>query len=149
MSATVGENSGRPREDGGAPVLLAGGNPQIPNGNGDVPVVAYLAGMPGWKGGVGCRLDELIMRTVPRLRKAVRGTRPSTASTAGVVPIYHCLTRSVRLTFFRGVALELLPPGSGKDPAARWTDLHEGQFEPEQLAIWIHQVAVLHGWRGF
>ena len=35
------------------PTLLAGGNPQIAKADGDAPVQAYIAGMPGWKRDVG------------------------------------------------------------------------------------------------
>jgi hypothetical protein len=45
--------------------LLAGGNPQIAKADGDAPVQAYIAAMPGWKSDVGRRLDALIVRTVP------------------------------------------------------------------------------------
>lgn len=43
------------------PKLLAGGNPQIPKGDGPAPVQAYLDAMPGWKRDVGRRLDQLIV----------------------------------------------------------------------------------------
>src|ERR687898_698527 len=48
-----------------APVLLSGGNPQIPKCEGDAPVQAYIAAMPGWKRPLGERLDRLIVRPVP------------------------------------------------------------------------------------
>ena len=51
------------------PTLLAGGNPQIAKGDGDAPVQAYIAAMPGWKRDVGRRLDALIERSVPDVRK--------------------------------------------------------------------------------
>ena len=54
------------------PALLAGGNPQIAKADGDAPVQAYIAAMPGWKRDVGRRLDALIVRTVPSVRKVVR-----------------------------------------------------------------------------
>jgi hypothetical protein len=58
------------------PVLLAGGNPQIGKAEGDAPVQAYIAAMPGWKRDVGRRLDALIARTVPGVRKAVKWNSP-------------------------------------------------------------------------
>ena len=62
------------------PKLLSGGNPQIPKGDGDAPVQAYIAAMPSWKHNVGRILDALIVRTVPEVQKAVRWKlRPSTA----------------------------------------------------------------------
>ena len=65
------------------PVLLSGGNPQIAKGDGDGPVQAYIAAIPGWKRDVARRLDALIVRTVPGVRRPSNGTRPSTASRIG------------------------------------------------------------------
>ena len=61
---------------GGEVRLLSGGNPQIPKADGDAPVQAYIAAMPEWKRDVGRRLDDLIARTVPEVRKAVRWNSP-------------------------------------------------------------------------
>ena len=58
------------------PVLLSGGNPQIAKGYGDASVQAYIAAMPGWKSDVGRRLDEIIVRTVPGVSKAVKWNSP-------------------------------------------------------------------------
>ena len=58
------------------PKLLAGGNPQIPKGDGDAPVQAYIAAMPGWKSDVGRCLDGLVTRIVPDVRKAVKWNSP-------------------------------------------------------------------------
>jgi hypothetical protein len=61
-----------------APVLLSGGNPRIAKADGDAPVQAYIAAMPGWKRDLGKRLDALIVRTVPDVRKAVKKATRST-----------------------------------------------------------------------
>ena len=58
------------------PALLAGGNPQIAKADGDAPVQAYIAAMPGWKRDIGRRLDALIERTVPGVAKAVKWNSP-------------------------------------------------------------------------
>ena len=135
---------------GGEPRLLAGGNPQIPKGDGDAPVAAYLAAMSGWKGDIGRRLDELIVCTVPGVRKAVRWNSPFYGLEGeGWFASYHCLTRCVRLTFFNGRSLRPVPPGSGKDEDARWVDIGEGGVDEAQLEDWIRQSAALPGWRGF
>jgi len=137
-------------DDGGQPRLLAGGNPQIPKGDGDAPVAAYLAAMPGWKGDIGRRLDELIVRTVPGVRKAMRWNSPFYGLEGeGWFASYHCLTRCVRLTFLNGRSLRPEPPGSGKDEDARWVDIPEGGLDEAQLEDWIRQSAALPGWRGF
>jgi hypothetical protein len=47
------------------PARLSGGNPQIAKADGEAPVQAYIAAMPGWKRDVGRRLDT--PRLVPEL----------------------------------------------------------------------------------
>jgi len=71
------------------PALLAGGNPQIPKTHGDASVQAYLAAMPGWKSHVGRRLDALIVRTVPGVRRHPR-ERPARRGENGVVDPTGC-----------------------------------------------------------
>ena len=127
--------------------LLAGGNPQIPKGDGDAPVQAYIAAMPGWKSDVGRCLDDLIVRTVPGVRKAVRWNSPFYGvEGAGWFLSYHVFTRYVKVTFFRGASLEPQPPGAGKDRNARWVDVHEGELDEERMAAWVRQAAALPGW---
>ena len=141
--------SGSP-DGGGQPRLLAGGNPQIPKGDGDAPVAAYLAAMPGWKGDIGRRLDDLIVRTVSGVRKAVRWNSPFYGLEGeGWFASYHCFTRYVKLTFLNGRSLRPVPPGLGKDPDARWVDIPEGGLDEAQLEDWIRQSAARPGWRGF
>ena len=129
------------------PVLLAGGNPQIAKADGDAPVQAYIAAMPGWKSDLGRRLDDLIVRTVPKVRKAVRWNSPFYGIDGqGWFLSYHVFTRYVKVTFFEGASLRPVPPGSGKDKKSRWVDIHEGELDEAQLATWIRQAAALPGW---
>ncbi len=142
----AGKRSGKSTK----PVLLSGGNPQIAKADGDVPVQAYIAAMPGWKSDLGRRLDELIVQTVPGVRKAVRWNSPFYGiEDQGWFLSYHVFTRYVKVTFFQGAALKPVPPGSGKDKDSRWIDIYEGEFDAEQLAGWIRQAASIPGWRGF
>ena len=132
------------------PVLLSGGNPQIPKGDGDAPVQAYIAAMPGWKRDIGRRLDGLIVRTVPNVRKAVRWNSPFYGiGGQGWFLSYHVFTRYVKVTFFQGRLLRPVPLGAGKDKNARWVDICEGEFEEARLAEWVRQAAALPGWAGF
>ena len=132
------------------PKLLSGGNPQIPKGDGDAPVQAYIAAMPDWKSDLGRRLDDLIERNVPGVRKAVRWNSPwYGVEGEGWFVSYHVFTRYVKVTFLQGASLNPVPPGSGKDPDSRWIDIHEGELDEEQLAEWIRQAAALPGWDGF
>ncbi len=138
------------RRAGAKPVLLAGGNPQIAKADGDAPVQAYIAAMPGWKSDLGRRLDDLIVRTVPNVRKAVRWNSPWYGIEGqGWFVSYHVFTRYVKVTFLNGASLQPVPPGSGKDPDARWIDIHEGQLDEAQLESWVRQSAALPGWQGF
>ena len=133
-----------------APKLLAGGNPQIPKGDGDEPVRAYLAAMPGWKRDVGEWLDALIVRTVPGVTKAVRWNSPFYGVEGeGWFVSFHCFTAYVKVTFFRGASLDPEPPVSGKDADARMVHVREDDPRDDDLfASWIAQAASLPGWGG-
>ena len=144
------ESAGGARDAGAKPVLLSGGNPQIPKGDGDAPVQAYIAAMPEWKQDIGRRLDDLIVRTVPGVRKAVRWNSPwYGVECQGWFASFHVFTRYVKVTFLNGALLRPVPPGSGKDPDSRWVDVHEGELDEEQMAEWVRQAAALPGWPGF
>ena len=132
---------------GAKPVLLAGGNPQIAKADGDAPVQDYIAAMPGWKRDVGRRLDAIIVRNVPDVRKAVRWNSPFYGIEGqGWFLNCHVFTRYVKVTFFRGASLRPVPAGAGKDKDARWIDIHEDDLDEAQMATWIRQAAALPGW---
>ena len=135
---------------GAKPVLLSGGNPQIAKADGDAPVQAYIAAMPGWKSDVGRRLDDLIVRTVPKVRKAVRWNSPfyGVEGESWFLSC-HVFTRYVKVTFFQGASLQPVPPGAGKDKDSRWIDIYEDGLDEEQLVTWVRQSAAMPGWRGF
>jgi hypothetical protein len=132
------------------PNLLSGGNPQIAKGNGDAPVQAYLAAMPGWKCAAGRRLDALIERTVPRLRKAVKWNSPFYGVEGqGWFLSYHCFAKYIKVAFFRGALLRPDLPVGSKDPNTRYVHIYEDDAPDEkQLAKWIRQAASLPGWDG-
>jgi hypothetical protein len=130
------------------PTLLAGGNPQIAKADGDAPVQTYIAAMPGWKRDVGRRLDALIVRTVPGVRKAVKWNSPFYGVEGrGWFLSFHCFTKYVKVTFFRGAALRPVPPGESKHKEVRYFDIHEDeQLDEAQMTAWIRQAAALPGW---
>ena len=131
----------------GKPVLLSGGNPQIAKADGDAPVQAYIAAMPGWKSDVGRRLDALIVREVPNVRKCVRWNSPFYGIEGrGWFLTYHVLTRYIKVTFFQGASMPSPPPGSSKDKDSRWYDIYEEGFDEEQMAEWVRQAAAIPGW---
>ena len=133
------------------PVLLSGGNPQIAKGFGDSPVQAYIAAMPGWKRDLGHRLDALIVKTVPRVHKAVKWNSPfygaGPGEEGGWFLSYHCFTKYVKVTFFRGTSLRPVPPGESKHKEVRYLDIHEDDFDEGQLADWVKQASRLPGER--
>ncbi|AZN99656.1 DUF1801 domain-containing protein [Mesorhizobium sp. M9A.F.Ca.ET.002.03.1.2] len=130
------------------PILLSGGNPQIPKGYGDAPVRAYIAAMPGWKSDVGRRLDALIARTVPGVHKAVKWNSPFYGIEGqGWFLSFHVFTRYVKVTFFRGTSLQPLPPGASKHKDVRYLDIYEDQLDEAQLAAWVKQASQLPGER--
>ena len=140
-----------PENAGGEVRLLSGGNPQIAKADGDAPVRAYIAAMPEWKSEVGRRLDELIVRTVPDVRKAVRWNSPFYGIEGqGWFLSYHVFTRYVKVTFLNGTSLSPLPPVESKDKDTRYYHIYEdGQIDEELVADWIRQAATLPGWDGF
>jgi hypothetical protein len=137
-----------PRAQSGEVVLLSGGNPQIAKGYGDAPVQAYIAAMPGWKRDVGRRLDALIVRTVPGVRKAVKWNSPFYGVEDQVWFLsFHCFAKYVKVTFFRGTSLSPVPPGASKHKDVRYLDIHEDQLDEHQLAAWVKQASKLPGER--
>jgi hypothetical protein len=131
------------------PALLAGDNPQIAKADGDAPVQVYIAAMPGWKRDVGRRLDALIVRTVPGVRKAVKWNSPFYGIDGqGWMLSFHCFTRYVKVAFFRGTSLRPLPPAVSKHKDVRYLDIHEDDaLDEAQLAAWVKQASQLPGER--
>jgi len=126
--------------------LLSGGNPQVAKADGDAPVQAYLAALSGWKRDLGRRLDALVVRTVPGVRKAVKWNSPFYGVEGqGWFLSFHVFTRCIKVTFFRGTSLKPAP-GGGAAKEARWIDLHEGGLDEARLAAWVKQAAALPGW---
>lgn len=129
------------------PVLLSGGNPQIAKADGDEPVQAYIAAMPGWKRAVGERLDALIVRAVPNVQKAVRWNSPfyGVAGQGWFLGI-HCLTKYVKVAFFKGTALNPVPPVGSKQPEVRYFHVFEKDVIDEELFMsWVRQAAAIRG----
>jgi hypothetical protein len=133
------------------PILLAGGNPQIAKADGDAPVQAYIEAMPGWKRDVGQRLDALIVRNVPNVRKAVRWNLPFYGTDGhGWFLNFHCLTKYVKAAFFNGTSLRPVPPVESKNEGTRYLHIHEDEpFDEELVASWVRQASELPGWAGF
>src|SRR5438093_5954158 len=129
--------------------LLSGGNPQIAKADADAPVQASIAAMPGWKRDVGRRLDALIVRTVPSVRKAVKWNTPFYGIEGqGWFLGFHCFTKYVKVAFFRGASLRPVPPGESKSKDTRYLDIHEDDpLDEAQFAAWVKQASQLPGER--
>ena len=134
---------------GAKPALLSGGNPQIAKADGDAPVQAYIAAMPGWKSDVGRRLDALIVRTIPGVCKAVKWNTPFYGIEGqGWFLGFHCITKYVKVAFFRGMSLRPLPPVESKQKEVRYLHIHEDdQLDEAQFAAWVKQASQLPGAR--
>ena len=134
-------------KDNNGVVLLSGGNPQIAKGDGDAPVQAYIAAMPNWKRDIGGRLDALIVRNVPNVRKAVKWNSPFYgAEGQGWFLSFHVFAHYVKVTFFRGASLRPMPPGESKQEDVRYLDIREDGFDEAQMADWVKQAAAIPGW---
>jgi len=138
-----------PRAKPGEVVLLSGGNPQIAKGYGDAPVQAYIAAMPGWKSEVGRRLDAIIERAVPGVSKAVKWNSPFYGVEGeGWFLSYHCMTKYIKVAFFRGAALDPVPPGKSKQEHVRYLDIYEDTpLDEARFADWVTQASKLPGER--
>jgi hypothetical protein len=131
------------------PRLLSGGNPQIPKGDGDAPVQAYIAAMPGWKRAVGERIDRVIVDSVPDVTKAVKWNSPlyGMGNQEWFLGI-HCFTRYVKISFFKGASLSPVPPGPSKQKQVRYLDIHENDaFDEAQFSDWVRQASRMPGER--
>lgn len=138
-----------PTKKGKSVKLLSGGNPQIAKGDGDAPVQDYIAAMPGWTRDLGKRLDALIERAVPTIRKAVKWNSPFYGIEGqGWFLSFHVFTRYLKVSFFRGTSLQPIPPGgTPKSKEVRWIDiLEDDKLDEAQLANWVKQAAALPGW---
>jgi hypothetical protein len=149
---TVAKVSVKPRKavtKTAKPRLLSGGNPQIAKGYGDAPVQAYIAAVPGWKRDVARRVDALITRSVPNVKKAVKWNSPLYGVEEGVWFLsMHCFTRYVKVAFFRGASLLPVPPGTSTQKYVRYLDIREDdEIDEAQLARWIKQASKLPGER--
>lgn len=128
------------------PKLLSSGNPQIPKGDGDAPVQAYIAAMPGWKRDVGVRLDAIVERVFPQVRKAVRWNTPLYGREDGWFFAIYCYKTYVQLTFMRGDSLRPVPPKASRVEGTRYFDIHENdELDEDRLADWLRQASSLPG----
>ena len=130
--------------------LLSGGNPQIAKADGDAPVQEYIAAMPGWKSDAGRRLDAIIERAVPGVRKAVKWNSPLYGVEGrGWFLGVHCFAKYIKVAFFNGASLAPPPPVESKDKNTRYFHIHEGdELDEAQLARWVRQASRLDGWSG-
>lgn len=127
-------------------ILLSGGNPQIAKGYGDEPVQQYIAAMPEWKSDMGRRLDAIIERIVPKVKKAVKWNSPFYGLDGETWFLsFHCFNKYIKVTFFRGTSLTPVPHGMSKHPEVRYLDIHEDELDEKQFAAWVKQASKLPG----
>jgi len=136
----------KPSTPASGTVLLAGGNPQIAKADGDAPVQAWIAAVPDWRQAVVRRLDDLIVKTVPDVCKAIRWNSPMYGMPGqGWFASMHVFSRYVKVTFFKGTSLSP-PPSGGGAKEARWIDVGEHDWNEDQLSQWLRQASSIPGW---
>ena len=130
-----------------APKLLSGGNPQIAKGYGDAVLQSYIDAMPGWKQDVGRRIDALVTAVVPDVVKAVKWNSPFYGMEKDVWFLgFHCMSKYVKVAFFKGAQLVPLPPGASKQADVRDLDIYEDRrFDEVQFSDWVRQASALPG----
>lgn len=135
-----------PKKKSAQPKLLSGGNPQIAKGYGDAPVQAYIAAVPDWRRDVCQRLDALVTKAVPRVRKAVKWNSPFYGVSDNVWFLsFHVFTKYVKVAFFQGASLKPPPPGTSKQARVRYYDIREGELDEAQFTAWVKQASKLPG----
>jgi hypothetical protein len=141
------KKSAAPKNGGANVVYLSGGNPQIAKGDGEAPVQAYISAMPEWKRDIGERLDAIITKAVPGVKKAVKWNSPFYGVEGqGFFVSFHVFAKYVKVTFFRGSSLQPQPPGASKVEGTRYYDIYEGKLDEAQFATWVKQAAAIPGW---
>ncbi len=128
--------------------LLTGGNPQIAKGYGDEPVQAYIDAIADWKQQVARRVDKLVTRAVPKVRKAVKYNSPiyGLAGRDDWFLSIHCFSKYLKVAFFRGASLEPPPPGESKQQHVRYLDIRQDDtLDDRLLTAWVKQASRLPG----
>jgi len=146
-AARVGKKRKKAAKKSAKPKLLSGGNPQIAKGHGDAPVKAYIAAIPGWKRDVARRVDAIVTRTVPGVRKAVKWNSPMYGMELGIWFLsMHCFKNYLKVAFFRGALLDPLPPGESRQKNVRYLDIREDdEWDQAQFAAWVKRASELPG----
>lgn len=135
-----------PKNKTAQPKLLSGGNPQIAKGYGEAPVQAYIAAMPGWKSDIGKRIDAIVTKAVPGVKKAVKWNSPFYGKVENSWFLsFHVFARYVKVTFFQGASLKPPPEGKSTYERVRYYDIHEGAFDEAQFEKWVKQSVKLPG----
>ena len=137
-------------------VVLSGGNPRIAKADGDAPVQAYIAAMPGWNRDLGksasrlidqrirdlggwrgetlARMRALILEADPEMTEECKWVKPTNPlgvpvwSHAGIVCTGEAYTKVVKLTFAWGARIP--------DPSRLFNSSLEGNT---RRAIDIHE----------
>lgn len=127
-------------------VRLSGGNPQIAKGDGDGPVQAFIAAMPGWQSAIGREMDAIIVEIVPEVCKSVKWNTPFYGTdTKSWFVSFHCMTKYIKVAFPDGTSLKPVPPGTSKQANVRYLDVHEGAFDADQFSDWVRQASRMAG----
>ena len=105
--------------------------------------------MEPWQAAVARRVDTLVVKQVPGVRKAMRWHCPFYGVEGqGWFLAFAAFQRHIKFTFFKGAALKPEPPVGGSKEA-RSLDVRESdEIDEKQLVSWIKQAASIPGWDG-
>ncbi len=137
-------------QPGRKPVAAKARKPaSLPKSDGDAGVQAYIGSLEPWQAAIAARVDALVVRHVRGVRKAVRWHCPFYGVEGqGWFLAFAAFQRHVKLTFFKGAALDPAPP-VGHAREARSLDVRESDtLDERRLAAWIEQAASIPGWDG-
>lgn len=114
---------------------------------GDAPVRAYFAKISPEHRAIGEKLDRIIEKSVPGVRRALKWSTPMYGLEGrGWFAAFGSFKNYTKVNFFRGAALKPPPPeGEGKEMRsiniASLADLDENQ-----MTSWVRQAASIPGW---
>ena len=121
----------------------------LPKSDGDEGVRDYIASLEPWQKALASRVDALVVKHVPGVRKAMRWHCPFYGVAGqGWFLAFAAFQRHIKFSFFKGSALLPVPP-IGKFKDVRSLDVREKDaLDEKQMASWIRQAAAIPGWDG-
>ena len=121
----------------------------LPKSDGDAGVKAFIASLEPWQAAIATRVDALVAKHVPGVRRAIRWRCPFYGiEERGWFLAFAAFQHHIKFSFFKGASLKPAPP-IGKFKDVRSLDVRESdRLDEKQFANWLKQAAAIPGWDG-